>query len=215
MRVDHLVWYCADLDRGRRFFTDSMDAAPVYGGIHPGEGTRNALLSLGDQTYIEILGRDPEQPEASIEAEVRALRGEGLYHWAVSGRDLAALKAAVAAAALEGGELVPGGRTLPNGKWLGWTCFGLKNHGFGALVPFVIDWMESEHPAKAAPRGGRFIGIEAFTPEPRQLAKIYGVLGVEIPIREAASPALAVTIESGRGRRTLRLFDPVPRGYVI
>src|SRR3569833_1838205 len=117
MRVDHLVWHCADLDQGRRYFSDCLDAAPTYGGIHPGEGTRNALVALGDQTYIEILARDPEQPEASLESVVRALRGENIYHWATGGADNEALRARTAKAKHNASDLITGGRTLPSGGW--------------------------------------------------------------------------------------------------
>jgi hypothetical protein len=214
MRVDHLVWYCADLNQGRRFFSECLDAAPAYGGIHPGEGTRNALVSLGEQSYVEILGRDPEQPETSLENEERGLRGAGLYHWAAGGSDLAAVAARAAAAGLEPSALTTGGRALPNGQWLGWTWFCLRNHGFGALVPFFIDWGDSAHPAKSAPRGGRLVSVEVFSPDARGLESIYRVLGLEIPVAQRAAPGLAVTTESSRGGNTLRMFEPAPRGYV-
>jgi len=216
MRVDHLVWYGADLEAGQRFFAERMDSAPTYGGVHPGEGTGNFLLSLSDQTYVEILGRDPAQPEASLDAELRALGSDsGLYHWAAGGADLEELRDRAQRAGLAGSELVTGGRTLPNGNWLGWKLFGVKNHGFGALVPFFIDWMESAHPAKTTPRGGSLVSVEAYTPAPRQLGEIYQALGLDIAVHEAAAPGLAVTVESRRGRHTLRTFDKLPRGYVI
>ena len=39
MRIDHLVWYTADLAQGRRHFAGCMDCEPLYGGENPGEGT--------------------------------------------------------------------------------------------------------------------------------------------------------------------------------
>ena len=51
------------------------------------------------------------------------LKGHGLYHWAVGDVDLTALRHRVQAAGFTGGDLVEGGRTLPNGKWLGWEMF--------------------------------------------------------------------------------------------
>ena len=155
MRIDHLVWYRPDLAEGRRHFETRMDAQPAYGGEHPGEGTANCVLGLGASTYLEILGRDPAQSADRLDPELRPLTGDGLYHWAVGGIDLDLLAERARKAGLDGGALVPGGRKKPDGSWLGWTCFGIRNHGFGAQVPFFIDWMESEHPALAAPQGRR------------------------------------------------------------
>lgn len=215
MRVDHFVWYCADLAEGERYFTERMDCGSVYGGIHPGEGTANRLLSLSDTTYLEILGRDPAQTEASLDPEVRRLVGHGLYHWAVGDVDIAELRTKVIAAGLVGSDLVTGGRTLPNGRWLGWKCFGIHNHGFAALVPFFIDWMESEHPARTAPRGGSLISIEVFSPRANKLRDLYRVLGLDITVTDALVPGLSATINSRSGNHILQMFDPVPRGYVI
>ena len=215
MRVDHLVWYCADLAEGERHFTERMDCGSAYGGVHPGEGTGNRLLSLSDATYLEILGRDPAQVETSLDPEVRGLVGHGLYHWAVGDVDIAELRIKAIAAGLIGSDLVTGGRTLPNGSWLGWKCFGIHNHGFGALVPFFIDWMESEHPAMTAPRGGSLTNIEVFSPGATKLRELYTVLGLDITVTDAPAPGLSATIKSRSGQHVLRMFDPVPRGYVI
>ena len=215
MRVDHLVWYCADLSEGERYFAARMDRGSIYGGVHPAEGTANRLLSLSDSTYLEILGRDPAQSETSLVPEVRGLSGTGLYHWAVGGMDLTDVRRKAEDAGLVGGELVTGGRALPNGQWLGWTCFGLREHGFGSLIPFFIDWLDSEHPAKSAPRGGNLTSVEAFHPQAEQLRAIYSSLGLNIPVREATAPGFSATIESGKGKLVLSMFEPVRLGYVI
>jgi Glyoxalase-like domain len=215
MRIDHLVWYCADSVEGENSFAERMDCRPVYGGVHPGEGTRNSLVSLADSTYVEILGRDPAQAVSSLDPELQKLTGAGLYHWAAGGIDLATLRARVISAGLDGSNLVTGGRTLPNGSWLGWKLFGITNHGFGALVPFFIDWMESEHPAKSAPRGGSLVKLEAQSPEPERLRDIYQLLGFDIAVARATAPGLSVTVTSRSGLHVLRMFDPVPRGFII
>ncbi|WP_196503546.1 VOC family protein [Aestuariivirga litoralis] len=215
MRVDHLVWYCADLAEGERIFAETMDVPSAYGGEHPGGGTANRLLSLSDTTYLEILGRDPGQPESNLYPELRGVSGHGLYHWAIGGMDLEALRSKAVAAGLAHSDLVSGGRTLPNGNWLGWTCFGINDHGFGALVPFFIDWQDSEHPAKTAPRGGKLVGVEVFSPKAAELRKLFDALGLDIKVTEAAKPGLTASIESRFGTQLLRMFDPVPPGFSI
>ncbi len=215
MRIDHLVWYTADLAAGRRFFAERMDCAPAYGGEHPGEGTANAVMALGASTYLEILGRDPGQGDGGLDPEVKGLHGAGLYHWAVGGLDLGAVAARAQKAGLQGSALVPGGRVKPDGTWLGWTCFGIRNHGFGSLVPFFIDWMESEHPAVTAPSGGRLASFEVRTPEAEALRRIFDVLGLDITVAEAPQASVIAALESEKGRVELSSFAPVPRGYVI
>ena len=63
-RVDHLVWCVPDLDAGIRALEAMTGVKAVAGGRHPGVGTHNALLSLGDTaSYIEIIAPDPGQDE--------------------------------------------------------------------------------------------------------------------------------------------------------
>lgn len=215
MRIDHLVWYTADLDAGQRHFAERMDAAPLYGGEHPGEGTANAVLALGPSTYLEILGRDRHQTEQGLDPEVKGLTGSGLYHWAVGGVDLHDVAARAALAGLQGGGLVPGGRIKPDGKRLDWLCWGLRNHAFGSLIPFFIDWRDSEHPAASAPPGGCIASFEVRTPGAGQLSGIFRTLGLDIDVIEAAAPCVVATLQSARGRTEIRSFAPLPRGYVI
>lgn len=215
MRVDHLVWYNADLAEGRRYFAAQLDVDPLYGGEHPGEGTANAVVSLGPSTYLEILGRDVKQAGRALDPEVALLRGGGLYHWAVGGTDLAGLSRRAIAAGLEGGSLVPGGRVKPDGKRLDWLCWGLRGHDFGSLIPFFIDWRGSEHPALSAPLGGHIASFEIHTPDADRLRTIFDVLELNIPVIAQDKPAVVATLESGKGRTTLTSFSPLPQGYVI
>lgn len=215
MRIDHLVWYDADLAAGRGYFAGHMDCQPLYGGEHPGEGTANAVMALGPSTYLEILGRDPAQGGVGLDQEVKNLSGSGLYHWAIGGIDLPLLAEKARLAGYEGGGLVAGGRMKPDGKWLGWTCWGLRNHGFGSLVPFFIDWMDSEHPAISAPLGGRLAGFEIYSPQADDLKRLFAALELDAVVKRHETPGVAAVLESGKGRLELRSPVPLPRGYVI
>ncbi len=172
-------------------------------------------MGLGSQTYLEILGRDVKQTDQGLDPEVKALSGAGLYHWAVGGLDLAAAAERARKAGLTGGALVPGGRVKPDGKRLDWTCWGLRDHAYGSLVPFLIDWMDSEHPALSAPLGGRLKSFEVRVPEADGLRRIFDVLGLEVPVVPSDERAAVAVLASGKGEVELRSFSPLPRGYVI
>ena len=214
MRIDHLVWYSPQLAAGERHFA-SLDSPPVYGGEHPGSATCNSLLSLGDETYVEILARDPQQPLSTLDAELAGLTGSGLYHWAIGGVDLAAIMQRARLAGYKTSDIVSGGRRRPDGRMLNWKLVGLHDHPFGALVPFFIDWADSDHPALDAPRGGRVAAVELFSPDAAGLNSLFGSLGLDFSVGQRPRPGVTVTLTGKNGDLRLESFDPVPRGFVI
>jgi hypothetical protein len=216
VRVDHLVWYCSDLEAGEDYFAQRLGRTPVFGGVHPGQGTRNSLLALDGETYLEILARDPAQDATTaLDRELAAIGSTGIYHWAVSGINLEAIIDRAREAGLETSEVVPGQRTRPDGQSLSWRLVGMRNHEFGALMPFFIDWGISEHPSVKAPRAGELADLQLFSPDVHRLAGLYQKLELPFPVNESARPAMVVTIDGGGGRHQLRSIEPLPRGFLI
>src|SRR6516162_6149878 len=85
--LDHLLLGCSDLDQGIAFVEEHTGVKPATGGVHPGRGTRNALLSLGELHYLEIIAPDPAQAEAPKERAglptmLKRLLAPKLFHWA-------------------------------------------------------------------------------------------------------------------------------------
>jgi hypothetical protein len=206
--VDHLVYAVPDLEEGVRRIAALLGVSPTPGGRHEGLGTANALVGLGGQTYLEIIGPDPEQPEP-VHARpfgIDALAGPRLVTWAVREGDLEGRAAAARAHHYDAGEVVAMSRRRADGVEISWRLLipptalqGGPWPGDG-LVPFFIDWGETPHPATSVERGALLIGLTARHPDPAAVRGLLRAAGVELPVDPGETPQLTAVIGSPAGR---------------
>src|SRR6202162_3732919 len=86
--LDHILLGCNDLDRGMAFVEEHTGVRAAFGGVHPGRGTRNALLSLGEKHYLEIIAPDPQQAGAPDTRNLQELVEPRLVGWAAHPGDI-------------------------------------------------------------------------------------------------------------------------------
>ncbi|HEY6252914.1 MAG TPA: VOC family protein [Candidatus Angelobacter sp.] len=201
--LDHILLGANDLDHGIEWMQERSGLRALFGGVHPGRGTRNALLSLGPRRYLEIIAPDPQQASATSGNEManglRALHEPRLIGWAAHTDDLARLvqKAAAAGIAIEGPR--DGSRVRPDGKTLQWSAFTLKKD-FDGVLPFFIEWnRNSIHPSQDAPSGCTLQHFFIESPALEDVRLVAGKLGLEVELKPAKTPALRARIMGKRG----------------
>ena len=202
-RTDHLAFASPDLAAAVAEIETLLGVTPTPGGSHPDFGTRNALVSLGDNCYLEIIGPDPENPgfRGTRPFGIDELQRSGLVTWAVRETDLDHRFESSRAKGYDPGRTVSGQRRRPDGEVLEWRL-GI-HHGFlspvaGGVVPFLIDWGSSPHPAETAVAGCRLKSLRAAHPDPELVLSMLAALEIRLPVTRGPE-ALIATIDSPRG----------------
>jgi Glyoxalase-like domain len=205
-RVDHLVYATLDLNRGIEEIEKLLGVRATPGGQHLGRGTRNALITLGPAMYLEIIAPDPEQPPPKTPRPfgIDQLKRSRLAAWAAKGVDIERLRDEAAGKGVRLGEVISGSRRRTDGVLLSWRYTDPRTVPADGLVPFFIDWGQSPHPAQTAAKGASLIDLRAEHPEAQSVQRMLRELGLELPVRSGAAPALVAIIDSPRGRVELR-----------
>jgi glyoxalase-like protein len=190
--LDHLILGCNDLDRGIALIEERTGVRAAGGGVHPGRGTRNALLALGPRRYLEIIAPDPAQSTLTWFAALADMTQPRLVGWAARAADLDSLAARLRKARIAFRGPVAGSRARPDGTTVRWRTLMLADDE-DALLPFFIEW-DSAHPSEDAPVGCVLTGLAIDTPNTDRVAALARVLGLELLIAHASAPRLLATI---------------------
>lgn len=197
--LDHLLLGCNDLQRGIDFVEQHTGVRAVFGGVHPGRGTQNALLSLGRLHYLEIIAPDPKQPEVKQFPMIKDMATPRLVTWAAHPGNLGAIAQKLKAAGIPFDGPRDGSRARPDGRLLKWKAMAMEDrHG---LVPFFIEWSaDSPHPSSDAPAGCTIESFVATDPNPDELNRIYQSIGIDMTVERGDKPQLRAVIAGPKGR---------------
>lgn len=204
--VDHLIHAVAELESGMAEIERLFGVRPEPGGRHPQFGTHNALLSLGDGVYLEVMAPDPaaETPPQGVPFAARPGRESWLATWVlrVDAIDEAAEAARAAGVAL--GEVRPGARRRADGTLVEWRLTDPYARPRDGAVPFLIDWGSTPHPSLSVPPAGELISLAVEHAEPEVLRRDLAALGADVEVRLAAEYRLVAEIRTPAGDVRLR-----------
>ncbi|MFK4085071.1 VOC family protein [Kribbella sp. NPDC020789] len=196
--LDHLVLGTADLFATVRRFGDATGVEPVEGGRHEQWGTRNFLVGLGGTTYLELLGPDPEadRPPAFD------FSGERFLTWAIHPADIDAVLLTARAAGVDLGQIGPLSRATPSGELLSWRVSTPPEYLYDGLVPFLIDWGTTTHPATNLPTV-ELVDLHASHPQAGELREALSVLSTSLDLSTGPA-ALTATFRGPLGEYAVR-----------
>lgn len=205
-KIDHLVYAAPDLAAGVEKVERLLGVKAIPGGQHPGAGTRNALIRLGEETYLEIIGPDPDQqkPPGPRRFGIDDLKVPRLVTWAAKDADLEAIVEKAKMHGVEIGHVQSGSRRRPDGVLLSWRLTVSTALSADGIIPFFIDWGKTPHPAAALPKGCVLVALRAEHPEASRIRTGLSALGLNLRVDAGSAPALIATIRTPHGGVELR-----------
>ena len=205
-RVDHIIVGIDSLERGIRMLRDQTGVTPMSGGVHPGRGTQNALMSLGRGVYLELIAPNfadtAAAPRVAFYSQFKSLAPFG---WAVHTSNADSLAASAPIRGLAAGAVAPGSRARPDGSRLAWRTTVPWPRPHGAYLPFFIEWSASSpHPSTESPPGCTLAAVRMTSPAPDSLRALLSRADIRITVLQGAAEGLQFDLDCPRGRVEFR-----------
>lgn len=197
IHIDHVMVGVSNLERAVSDFEKATGVRPVFGGKHP-SGTQNALVSLGNGTYLELIA-PPSDAEPSQFSELAKLDKPTPIGWAVSATDVQLLRERLSKNGFPVTDLKAGSRLTPSGSTLQWETFQLKDEFPGA--PFFIIWgPQSPHPSSTSSTGCTLDRWTVGGPNPELLTRLQKALGLPIEISKSPQEQFTLSLSCPKGK---------------
>lgn len=161
MRIDHVSYAAGPdgLQATAQALAEKLGVGLHDGGVHPRFGTRNVVLPLAEDRYVEVVEvlDHPASDKAPFGQAVRARsqRGGGWMAWVVAVQDLTVVEERL------GRPSVEGHRHTPEGVQLQWRQIGVKNVIDHGNLPFFLRWESApeDHPSRLSESATRLTGL--------------------------------------------------------
>ena len=204
MQLDHVLFAVAASDAPR--VLERYGLEQYEGGRHPGWGTANWIVPLGD-AYVElVVVVDEREARASVFGRwvgESAQGGGGPIGWAVRPDDLDATAARL------GLEIAAGSRTTPAGKRIEWRSAGIDEAASRPWLLFFIEWREpAAFPGATATQNPAVVRVE-LEGDADELSAWLGSHSLPFEVRPGDAGVTAVVLEGASG--AVKLARPLSR----
>ena len=201
--LDHIVYTVSDLDSAVIALEKKLGVKAIFGGHHPTQGTKNALINLDNGTYLELLAADEANKNIAPPRwmGVDILTHDQITRWALKSNELTKDAIIVKQYLPEMGSITGGSRNTANGSLLKWELILPLPTPEIELVPFMVDWSQTEtHPHEALPSMGcKLIELYGTHPNPDIVYNTFNKLGVQLRIEPNEKISLKAIIQSPKG----------------
>jgi len=200
--LDHLVWAVPDLNLAIKELEEKTGVQAIFGGRHPKHGTCNALASLGEGEYFELLARDLSLPAGELAKFCTNLTQPNLVTWVVRTSKINEMAERAKRAGYQA-KVEEMSRLRPNGEKLEWKLLKITGHSGSNFVPLVIDWQNCPHPSLDAPKGLKLLSFTIEAIDPTALGEIFSNLEIPVNLEKGEENRLVALLDSPKGKLEL------------
>jgi Glyoxalase-like domain len=195
-----LVIAAKTLEQGVNWLEGKLGVKLQAGGKHPLFGTHNALLKLGETTYLEVIAVDPDAPKPTrarwFELDnAHLLEQPKLIHWVARAENLEARVSRLPML----GKILEASRgdlswqiTVPDDGHL----------NFKGLIPTLISWRGIHPTSQLEPQDCKLLQLQGFHPEPILVSDTLEQLGSNslLEVFQDPNESLKALIQTPHGR---------------
>jgi len=201
-KIDHIVYAVVDLEETMDVFEKATGIRPVFGGYHTHQGTKNAIVNLGEAAYLEFLAKDDTNlaipPPRWMGIDL--IQRPQMTRWSLKSADLVKDSGILKKYNAELGEIQGGQRRMTTGALLSWQMIMPLAAPEVDVIPFMTDWQTSAvHPTSQLPTQCRLLAMEFSDPQPDLLAATLDQLGLDVSVLKADQTAIRAKIEGPAG----------------
>ena len=198
--IDHFMWAAIDLEPASAEFERLTGVRPTFGGRHPGFGTHNALVSMSNGSYMEVLALDPQQDTTNpIVDEITQLKSPEILAFHIERSDLETVADVLEEMNIGYTGPLDLGRERPDGEILRWRLLFPESPVFKHALPIFIDWMDTPHPSTTTPTGCVLTHFEVGHPKNAELMLLYEKLDVSLPVVNSKQAFAKATLDTPKG----------------
>ena len=194
--IDHIIIAVEDLSVSIENYTKLLGFPPTWRGVHPGQGTENALFPL-ENLYVELLASNGQGPGSDMIKSFLELYGEGLSGIALGTLDIESARKKLVGMDIDLGDLIAGqGTDTDSNETRTWKNLFLPFSLTRGLFTFFIQHEEGSLPERKKEfdsHVNRLDHVVIHTNDPEGLISLYrDTYGIRL--------ALDQTVEKWGGR---------------
>jgi len=201
-KIDHIVYTVTNLDAAIDEFEKLSGVRPVFGGYHTTKGTKNALVNLGDNCYLEILTID--EGNTAIKPPrwmgVDFVKTPQITRWSLKSNQLHQDSKILQKYHSEMGVIQGGQRQTTVGDTLTWEMILPLATPLVEPIPFMTDWQHSSvHPTHNLPPQCELIELSFTHLHPTIIQQIFSELSIDILVQQGEEATIQAKIKSPNG----------------